>query len=72
MEWKGYLIAYHAVPDRFLTVADLAALKGDGRYLKVGRCWVKHVFASTEKYGLGMLTCCPCVMLCGSSHVRLY
>ena len=33
-QWKGYLIAYHAVPDRNLTVDDLGALKGDDRYLE--------------------------------------
>jgi hypothetical protein len=31
--WKSYLIAYHAIPDRFLTINDLAALTGDERYL---------------------------------------
>ena len=33
-QWKGYLIAYHAVPDRNLTVDDLGELKGDDRYLR--------------------------------------
>ena len=34
VRWKGYLIAYHAVPDRALTVQDLRALTGDDRYLE--------------------------------------
>ena len=34
VRWKGYLIAYHAVPDRALTVQDLRLLTGDDRYLE--------------------------------------
>lgn len=34
VRWKGYLIAYHAVPDRALTKEDLRALAGDDRYLE--------------------------------------
>ena len=33
VEWKGYIIAYHAVPDRYLTRADLASLQGAGSTL---------------------------------------
>ena len=33
-EWRGYLLSYHAVIDRFLTTADLVALKGDDCYLE--------------------------------------
>jgi hypothetical protein len=28
VEWKGFIIAYHAVPDRYLTQNDLKALQG--------------------------------------------
>jgi uncharacterized surface protein with fasciclin (FAS1) repeats len=34
VEWKGFLIAYHAVPDRALTRADLVKLKGGDRFLE--------------------------------------
>ena len=34
VRWKGFLIAYHAVPDRALTAEDLRALTGDDRYLE--------------------------------------
>ena len=33
VEWKGYIIAYHAVPDLYMTRAKLASLRGDDRYL---------------------------------------
>lgn len=33
-KWKGFLIAYHAVPDTALTVSELQALQGDQRYLE--------------------------------------
>ena len=32
--WKGYIVAYHAVPDRNLSVPDLLSLRGDDRYLE--------------------------------------
>ena len=34
VRWKRYLIAYHAVPDRALTVEDMRELRGDDRYLE--------------------------------------
>ena len=34
VEWKGYIIAYHAVPDVLLTREDLASLEGDDRYVE--------------------------------------
>lgn len=33
-EWKGYIVAYHAVPNRTLTYDDLCTLKGDDAYLE--------------------------------------